>query len=111
MLFFSDDSLWGNTCGQNISTKSPTPAPGIIELASFSSAARLSLIPPPLCATPFNKNPANAPGYNNERENERQGSGSGMMFSKGLGNELKSKKDSCVTYAPVVVLAYGGISL
>lgn len=34
-----------------------------------------------------------------------------MMFSKGLGNELKSKKDSCVTYAPVVVLAYGGISL
>lgn len=27
------------------------------------------------------------------------------------GTELKSKKDSCVTYAPVVVLAYGGISL
>lgn len=80
VLFFSDDSLWGSTCGQNISTKSPTPAPGIIELASFSSAALLSLIPPPLCATPFNKNPANAPGYNNERENERQGSGSGMMW-------------------------------
>lgn len=33
------------------------------------------------------------------------------MFSKGLGTELKFKKDSCLTYAPVVVLAYGGLSL
>lgn len=33
------------------------------------------------------------------------------MFSKGLGTELKSKKDSSLTYAPMVVLAYGGISL